>query len=31
MEHEGDSDTNCNWYTWNNFQRNGKGNGGLEN
>ena len=18
MEHEGDGDTNCNWYTWNN-------------
>ena len=25
MEHEGDSDTNCNWRTWNNLQRIGKG------
>ena len=25
MEHEGDSDTNCNWCTWNNPQRIDKG------
>ena len=24
MEHEGDSDTNCNWCTWNNPQRTDK-------
>ena len=27
MEHEGDCDTNCNWYTRNNPQRIGKGSG----
>ena len=31
MEHESDSDTNCNWCTWNNPQRIGKENGRLEN
>ena len=25
MEHEGDGDTNCNWCTWNNPQKIGKG------
>ena len=25
MEHEGNGDTNCNWCTWNNPQRLGKG------
>ena len=30
MEYEDDSDTNCNWYTHNNFQRIGKGIGKLE-
>ena len=25
MEYESDSDTNCNWGTWNNSQRIGKG------
>ena len=25
MEHEGDLDTNCNWWTWNNSQRIDKG------
>ena len=25
MEHEGDGDTNCNWCTWNDLQRLGKG------
>ena len=25
MEHEGDDNTNCGWYTWNNPQRIGKG------
>ena len=31
MEHEGDGDTNCNWCTWNNPQRIGKGTGRLGN
>ena len=31
MENEGDSDTNCNWCTWNNPQRTGKGTGRLGN
>ena len=31
MEHEGDSDTNCNWCTWNNPKRIGTGTGGLGN
>ena len=31
MEHELDSDTNCNWYAWNNPQRLGKGTGRLRN
>ena len=29
MEHEGDGDTNCNWYTWNNPQMIGKETGRL--
>ena len=31
MEHEGDSNTNCNWYTWNNPQKIGKRTGKLGN
>ena len=31
MEHEGDGDTNCNWFTWNDPQRLGKGAGKLRN
>ena len=31
VEHEGDSDTNCNWCTWNNPQRLGKWTGRLGN
>ena len=31
MEHQGDGDTNCNWCTWNNLQRIGKGTGRLGN
>ena len=31
MEHEGDSDTNCDWCTQNNPQRIGKGTGKLGN
>ena len=31
MEHEGGSDANCNWCTWNNPQRIGKGTGRLRN
>ena len=31
MEHEGDGDTNCNWYTWNNPQMIGKGAGRVGN
>ena len=31
MEHEGDSDTDRNWCTWNNLQRIGKGTGRLGN
>ena len=27
MEHEGDGDTNCNWYTWNDSQIFRKGAG----
>ena len=30
MGHEGDSDTNCNWCTWNSNQRHGKVLGELE-
>ena len=25
MERDGDGDTNCNWSTWNDLQRLGKG------
>ena len=31
MEYESDGDTNCNWCTWSNPQRIGKGTGRLEN
>ena len=31
MEHGVDGDNNCNWFTWNNPQRNGKRIGGLRN
>ena len=31
MEHEGDVDTNGNWYTWNNRQGIGKVTGRLKN
>ena len=31
MEHEGDSDTNCNWHTQNNPQTLGKSTGRIEN
>ena len=31
MEHEGDSDTTCNWCTWNNLQKTDKETGRLEN
>ena len=31
MEHESDSDTSCNWSTWNKPQVFGKGTGGLGN
>ena len=31
MEHEGDGDTNYNWYARNNPKRLGKGTGRLEN
>ena len=31
MEHKSDSDTNCNWHTWNSHQSSGTGTGGLEN
>ena len=31
MEHEGDGDTNCNWCTWNNPERIGKGTGRVGN
>ena len=24
LEHEDDGDTNCNWRTWNGFQKHGK-------
>ena len=30
MGHKGDSDTSCNWCTWNNPQMIGKGTGGPE-
>ena len=30
MEHEGDGDINCNWFTWNNHKSIGKGTGDLE-
>ena len=30
-EHEGDSDTNCNWCTWNGPQKPGKSTGGTGN
>ena len=29
MEHKSDGDTNCNWCTWNNHQRDSKGTGRL--
>ena len=31
MEHEGDSDTNCNWSTWYSHQMICTGTGGLGN
>ena len=31
MEHESDSDTNSNWYTWNNPQKLGEGVVGIGN
>ena len=31
MEDEGNGDTNCNWWTQNNLQMIGKGNGRLRN
>ena len=31
VEYEGDSDTNCNWCTWNSLQRLGKESGETEN
>ena len=31
IEHEGDGDTSCNWYTWNNLQRLGKGTESVGN
>ena len=31
MEHEDDSNTNCNWCSWSNPQRIGKGTGRLGN
>ena len=31
MEHESDSDTNCNWWAWNNTQSLGKGTGRFKN
>ena len=31
MEHEGDGDTCCNWYTWSNPQRISKGTGRIRN
>ena len=31
MEHESNGDTNCNWCTWNNPQRIGKGTEKLGN
>ena len=31
MEHEGDGDNNCNWYTWYSRQRIGTGTRGLGN
>ena len=31
MDHEGDSDTKCNWCTWNNPQRLSKKTGRLRN
>ena len=31
MEHEGDDDANCNWYTWYSHQRINTGTGGLGN
>ena len=31
MEYEGDSDTDCNWCTWNNPQRISKGTGRFGN
>ena len=31
VEYEGDSDTNCNWCTWNGSQRLGKGPGKVGN
>ena len=31
MEHEADGDTDCDWWTWNNYQRIGKGTRRLGN
>ena len=31
MDHEGDDDTNCNWYARNNLHRTGKETGRLGN
>ena len=31
MEHEGDGDTDCNWCTWNDAKRLGKGARGVRN
>ena len=31
LENEGDGDTNCNWFTWNNSKRIAKGTGRLGN
>ena len=30
VKHESDDDGNCNWFTWNDLQRFGKGTGRLE-
>ena len=31
MEHEGDGDTSCDWYTWNDTQKLIKAGGGFRN
>ena len=31
VEHVGNGDINCNWYSWNSSQRFGKGTGRIEN